>query len=138
MAILPLVTVTSESAKPVTDSLKVNVTGNGANVVVPDSELVIDTVGAITSPKAPEATKLNVVLGDPSLLLEDASYTAEDAEYLGTERVQTLANYQILAENGDRLTLEDGGSIVDERTQGHVLSSYVPFGNKIGRVLMLL
>ena len=67
-----------------------------------------------------------------TLSLEDASYTAEDAEYLGTERVQTLANYQILAENGDRLTLEDGGSIVDERTQGHVLSSYVPFGNKIG------
>ena len=67
-----------------------------------------------------------------TLSLEDASYVAEEPEYLGTERVQTLANYQILAEDGDRLTLEDGGSIVDERTQGNTLSSYVPFGNRIG------
>ena len=67
-----------------------------------------------------------------TLSLEDGSYVAQNTEYLGTERVQNNANFQILAEDGDRLTLEDGGSIVDERTQGNTLSSYVPFGNKIG------
>ena len=53
-------------------------------------------------------------------------------EYMATERVQTLANFFHTTEAGETLVLEDGGIILDERTQGEKLTTYRPVGTTIG------
>ena len=64
--------------------------------------------------------------------LEDASYTKENTRYMATERVQTLANFYHTTEAGETIILEDGGVVLDERTEGGSLTSFVPMGTTIG------
>jgi len=64
--------------------------------------------------------------------LEDGSYTKENTRYMATERVQTLANFYHTTEDGDTIILEDGGVVLDERTEGGSLTSFVPMGTTIG------
>ena len=66
------------------------------------------------------------------LELEDASYTKENTRYMATERVQTLANFYHTTEDGETIILEDGGVVLDERTEGGSLTSFVPMGTTIG------
>ncbi len=66
------------------------------------------------------------------LELEDASYTKENTRYMATERVQTLANFYHTTEAGETIILEDGGVVLDERTEGGSLTSFVPMGTTIG------
>ena len=53
---------------------------------------------------------------------------------MATERVQTLANFFHTTEAGETLVLEDGGIILDERTQGEKLTTYRPVGTTIGDI----
>ena len=69
--------------------------------------------------------------GEP-MKLEDGSYTVQDTVYMSTERVQNFANFYHTDENGNQFILEDGGVILDERTQGHSLTSFAPVGVTIG------
>ena len=69
--------------------------------------------------------------GEP-MKLEDGSYTVQDTVYMSTERVQTFANFYHIDENGNQFILEDGGVILDERTQGESLTSFAPIGTTIG------
>ena len=73
-------------------------------------------------------------VGDKAIELESGSYTAMNIEYMATERVQTLANYFHTTEAGETLVLEDGGIILDERTQGEKLTTYRPVGTTIGDI----
>ena len=66
------------------------------------------------------------------LELEDASYTKENTRYMATERVQTLANFYHTTEDGETIIQEDGGVVLDERTEGGSLTSFVPMGTTIG------
>ena len=67
-----------------------------------------------------------------SIGLESGSFTSMNTEYMATERVQTLANFFHTTEAGETLVLEDGGIILDERTQGEKLTTYRPVGSTIG------
>ena len=58
--------------------------------------------------------------------LESGSYTSEDVEYLGSERLPNSSNFTL------EIDLEDGGRVLDERTEGQSITSYVPFGSTIG------
>ena len=51
---------------------------------------------------------------------------------MATERVQTLANFYHTTEAGETIILEDGGVVLDERTEGGSLTSFVPMGTTIG------
>ena len=73
-------------------------------------------------------------VGDKAIELESGSYTAMNIEYMATERVQTLANFFHTTEAGETLVLEDGGIILDERTQGEKLTTYRPVGTTIGDI----
>ena len=64
--------------------------------------------------------------------LEEGSYTKENTRYMATERVQTLANFYHTTEDGNTIILEDGGVVLDERTEGNQLTSFVPMGTTIG------
>jgi hypothetical protein len=62
-----------------------------------------------------------------TMALEDATITHSGAiEYLATERVTNSSNFTL------EVTLEDGGALLDERTEGSAITSYVPFGSTIG------
>ena len=62
-----------------------------------------------------------------TMALEDATITHSGAiEYLATERVTNSSNFTL------EVCLEDGGALLDERTEGSAITSYVPFGSTIG------
>ncbi len=59
--------------------------------------------------------------------LEDATIThSGEIEYLASERVANSSNFTL------EICLEDGGALLDERTEGSTITSYVPFGSTIG------
>jgi len=65
-----------------------------------------------------------------TMALEDATITHSGAiEYLATERVTNSSNFTL-----NSIELEDGGALLDERTEGSTITSYVPFGSTIGDI----
>ena len=62
-----------------------------------------------------------------TMALETATITHSGSiEYLATERVTNSSNFTL------EVCLEDGGALLDERTEGSAITSYVPFGSTIG------
>ena len=91
-----------------------------------------DGMGAAFVYESATTNEAGDAVGDKEIELEVNSYTAKNIEYMATERVQTLANFFHTTEAGETLVLEDGGIILDERTQGEKLTTYRPVGSTIG------
>ena len=62
-----------------------------------------------------------------TMALEDGTVThTGEVEYLASERLANSSNFTL------EVCLEDGGQLLDERTEGSSITSYVPFGSTIG------
>ena len=99
------------------------------------SKIIIEEDPHFLREEAPDGDGMGAILMTEDgfeLVLESGSYTSMNTEYMATERVQTLANFFHTTEDGLTLVLEDGGVILDERTQGEQLTSYRPVGATIG------
>ena len=99
-----------------------------------DSRIIIDEGTYNLRGEADDGDGLgfHMIFEDGSKMeMETGSFVAEDIEYLGTERVQNTSNIYHIAEDGARLTLEDGSNFVNEGTGGNSITTFIPVGNRI-------
>jgi len=66
--------------------------------------------------------------------LEDASYMSEPLGVLKSERVANYNTSSLRTEDDMQITLEDGGVMLDESTQGTSITSYAPMNYTIGDI----